>query len=190
MENNMNETSMLKKYFCTPKVPITFYYTPLIPILIFWIVINLGNLNFNFKGILALIIFIAPFILVNYAYAWFSDYMLYKSKNLFVRYIFMKSAIFHRGFKSGAMAVYNSIPNENFIEVTGNRYKIKSSREKAIKTTFIVTFILLPLFKFLVAYAMLPFIIITPFLHTRTMKKYYDLVAADANDTTDQVDMF
>jgi len=189
--DKLKNNEFLKKFFCTPKVPLTFYYTPLVAIYIFILLVNIGNITGSAKGFLWFIVVTVIMCIVNYSYAWFSDYMLYTSKSRFVSFVFMKSFIFRKGSKEGMMAVYNSMPSETVLEQSGhNRYRVRQSRSAAVKQTFQVYFIIFPLIKFFIAYAMLPFILITPFLHIKTMEKYYTLVELDALDQTDEVNMF
>ncbi|WP_414055829.1 hypothetical protein [Macrococcus equi] len=186
MFDKVRQIPVLNQFFCTPKVPLSFYYTSFIPVIIFLNFISITEFKwFSF------IVMNAFYLLLNYCYAWFCDYMLYRYKNPFIQFVFMKSIIFNKGMQTGIISVYNSLPSElKREEDSKGRIYYRESRETAFKQSAKIYFVILPLIKFFITLVCLPLIFLLPFIHIFLMKTYYKLVAADIKDETNLVNEF
>ncbi|PNZ04385.1 hypothetical protein CD131_04665 [Staphylococcus muscae] len=161
---------MLKKYFNTPKMPLSFYYTPYTVIYFFHFLIMLLS---GAHGVISWTFNIIVFILGSYTYAWLSEYMLTTSNNFFIRYLFTKSMIFRGDFREYVSNVYSANSKHRVYNITNSR--ISEAHEVYVKRTFISIGVNV-IIKFLLALIASPLFMISIFTHPIIMKKFYLLI--------------
>lgn len=166
---------IFKKYFNTPKVPITFYYTPYIYVFLTKFIYMAFDGSYS---IMSWIYNIILFLLGSYTFAWMSDYVLEFKSNVFLRYFFMRSVIFRRDFGTLARMSYDynrRTMTTNKLDVKGNKWTWREAHETYIKRVFL-GFIINIIAKYILAWMFLFVFTISIFLHPIVIKKYYNRV--------------
>lgn len=160
----------LKKYFETPKMPFSFYYTP------YTIVYIVKFLYMFYQGTYSMfdwIFNIVVFILGSYTYAWLSDYMLFSSENTILHYFFAKSVVFRRDFGTVLKVSYVNNSKHKVHNIKNGR--ISEAHEVYLKRTF-VGLIINIIVKFILAWLFIWVFWISIFTHPFIMKKYKEKV--------------
>lgn len=172
---------MIKKFFSTPKVPIRFYIDDGI---VLFIIYQLWSLNSPLFGSIGMkILKIVWLILSIYSYGWFCDYMLYSRPGRFVNLLFQKSTIFSK----------NTVAEYGFVYLRSTKYLENSDYyhgyvqrstfgEDVVQYTLFVT-----AFRAFRVAILAPLILISPFLHISTMKKYREKIQNDRDNLRNKI---
>lgn len=157
--------NLIKKYFDTPRMPLSFYYTPYFAVFVvnFLIMIGTGTpvLNWIFTIIL--------FVLGTYTYAWLTDYMLFTSTNGFIRYFFMRSMIFRRDFGTIVKHTHAANKESRVYEWDGKR--LEENHLVYVKRTFL-GIVINVVVKFILAFIFIPVFYISILTHPLIIKKF------------------
>ncbi|MFC5631923.1 MULTISPECIES: hypothetical protein [Streptococcus] len=100
---------MLKKYFNTPKMPLSFYISDLtiynlLMLLLIYFVNSINNPSHKLVIIILHAVLLAIIVLQSYTWSWFCDYMLFKyGKSVFVQFMFRPFGITKKGAATAAM---------------------------------------------------------------------------------------
>ncbi|HID9440017.1 TPA: hypothetical protein ACXJQT_003769 [Clostridioides difficile] len=170
--------NFFKMYFNTPKMPLSFYYTPYVVVYIFVFLIMASSGSSLVSWILNIVLF----ILGSYTYAWLSDYMLATKDNFILRYFFMKSMVFRRDFgqilKSTHSASKESrVYERRVIDRNPNSFTYEDREKHSVyfKRTF-MSIVINVVIKFILAWLFIFVFWISIFTHVIVMKKYRDFV--------------
>ncbi|MFV5902772.1 hypothetical protein BUZ83_12380 [Staphylococcus saprophyticus] len=169
----------LKSYFNTPKMPLSFYYTPYVVVYIFKFLFMVFSGN---SSLFSWILNIVVFILGSYTYAWLSDYILSTKENILLRYFFSKSVIFRRDFGEVLKTAYSTsketpVYERRIINRNANSYTYEDREKHSVyfKRTFI-SIIINIVAKFILAWIFIFVFWISIFTHVKVMKNYRDFV--------------
>lgn len=162
---------MIRNYFSTPKMPISFFYTPYTLVYLVKFIFMIKNETTNWIDWSWTIVL---FLLGSYTYAWLSSYMLDTKDNGFVRFFFAKSIVFRKDFGTLAKMAYDDHRRRNptrKIEIKENKMSARESIGTYIKGAFF-SFIIVIVIKFILAWVLQPIFWISIIIHPIIMKKY------------------
>ena len=161
--------NFFKMYFNTPKMPLSFYYTPFVVVYIFIFLIMASS----GASLVSWILNIVLFILGSYTYAWLSDYMLATKDNFILRYFFTKSVVFRRDFGQILKSTHSVSKESRVYE--RRAYEFREKHSVYFKRTF-MSIVINVVIKFILAWGSIFVFWISIFTHVIVMKKYRDFV--------------
>jgi len=174
--------SFVKRYFDTPKVPVSFYLNentiPIIVVYLLLVILSNGGINF------AIILAMAYLALIIYTFSWLSDYKLYMTETGRVSGVgkFWTTLIYQRNvfFKKSTFvfAAADALVNPDVTYATNGDGIYHRDVDRV--SPFMSNLKHLFLFRFIVNLTVTVLIMsLSPFMHLNTMKKYRALVQED-----------